>query len=260
MFTCVADTPFFLRALAESLRLRFVVVVDVGGVPLRHRLPASPPGLGASFTGLEPEMFPEAPQLQARHRLGIVQADRIQCLQCDSGVHIAKFMIETDPCIRRIQDGCPCEYASGSSRYTRAVEPNREGCSTLFLFGCVPVPCTQTPSMHTVRERALDDLPVNVPLLLLSLHHPATGASTGRRGPAAGQHRPDPHQCTRRIAVCRRLGGPFTLLDAGANVCLVLTSSSRERLVISCDGEESRTVSRIWRVNQWSLATRPIFE
>ncbi|CAN0161885.1 unnamed protein product [Ectocarpus fasciculatus] len=70
VFTCVADTPFFLRALAESLRLRFVVVVDVGGVSLRHRLPASPPGLGAAFTGLEPEMFPEAPQLQAQVQAG----------------------------------------------------------------------------------------------------------------------------------------------------------------------------------------------
>ncbi|CAM9714947.1 unnamed protein product, partial [Ectocarpus sp. 13 AM-2016] len=72
VFTCVADTPFFLRALAESLRFRFLVVVDVGSVSLRHGLPASPPGLGAALTGLESEMFPEAPQLQARHRLGII--------------------------------------------------------------------------------------------------------------------------------------------------------------------------------------------
>lgn len=72
VFTCVADTPFFLRALAESLHFPFVVVVDVGSVPLRHHLPASPPVLGAAFTELESEMFPEAPQLQARHRLGII--------------------------------------------------------------------------------------------------------------------------------------------------------------------------------------------
>ncbi|CBJ34016.1 expressed unknown protein [Ectocarpus siliculosus] len=70
VFTCLADTPFFLRALAESLRFRFLVVVDVGSVSLRHGLPASPPGLGAALTGLESEMFPEAPQLQAQVTAG----------------------------------------------------------------------------------------------------------------------------------------------------------------------------------------------
>ncbi|CAB1121446.1 unnamed protein product [Ectocarpus sp. CCAP 1310/34] len=71
VFTCVADTPFFLRALAESLRFRFLVVVDVGSVSLRHGLPASSPGLGVALTGLESEIFPDAPQLQARHRVRI---------------------------------------------------------------------------------------------------------------------------------------------------------------------------------------------
>eukprot|EP00903_Cladosiphon_okamuranus_P012585 g11781.t1 len=71
LFTCVADTRFFLRAVGEALRLPSVTVVDAGDPPSQFRSEMGGVGADLAFAGRDSEIIavPEM-GLQARVRAG----------------------------------------------------------------------------------------------------------------------------------------------------------------------------------------------
>ncbi|CAM9530158.1 unnamed protein product [Scytosiphon promiscuus] len=67
LFTCLADTRFFLDALAKTLGFSSVVTVDVGNNPVHPLGKAEGVGMGGAFAGRESEIGSGALQLQQEH-------------------------------------------------------------------------------------------------------------------------------------------------------------------------------------------------
>ena len=61
LFTCIADTQFFLRAVGEALRFPSVTVVDVGDPPSHFGYEMAGAGTGLAFGGRDSETY--APEM-----------------------------------------------------------------------------------------------------------------------------------------------------------------------------------------------------